>query len=79
MQDFVIDNLTLLILLIVGISLLLFLIKMAKNFSKPIEKNSLQDAILGLGEQVRILGEGQQQLTGSLRTITEHNQQAKQN
>jgi DNA recombination protein RmuC len=71
MQDFVIDNLTLLILLIVGISLLLFLIKMAKNFSKPIEKNSLQDAILGLGEQVRILGEGQQQLTGSLRTITE--------
>ena len=44
---------------------------MAKNFSKPIEKNSLQDAILGLGEQVRILGEGQQQLTGSLRTITE--------
>jgi DNA recombination protein RmuC len=71
MQDFVIDNLTLLILLIVGIALLLFLIKMAKNFSKPIEKNSLQDAILGLGEQVRILGEGQQQLTGSLRTITE--------
>ena len=71
MQDFVIDNLTLLILLIVGITLLLFLIKMAKNFSKPIEKNSLQDAILGLGEQVRILGEGQQQLTGSLRTITE--------
>ena len=71
MQDFVIDNLTLLILLIVGISLILFLIKMAKNFSKPIEKNSLQDAILGLGEQVRILGEGQQQLTGSLRTITE--------
>ena len=71
MQDFVIDNLTLLILLIAGISLLLFLIKMAKNFSKPIEKNSLQDAILGLGEQVRILGEGQQQLTGSLRTITE--------
>ena len=71
MQDFVIDNLILLILLIVGIALLLFLIKMAKNFSKPIEKNSLQDAILGLGEQVRILGEGQQQLTGSLRTITE--------
>lgn len=71
MQDFVIHNLTLLILLIVGIALLLFLIKMAKNFSKPIEKNSLQDAILGLGEQVRILGEGQQQLTGSLRTITE--------
>jgi len=71
MQDFVIDNLTLLILLIVGIALLLFLIKMAKNFYKPIEKNSLQDAILGLGEQVRILGEGQQQLTGSLRTITE--------
>ena len=71
MQDFVIDNLTLLMLLIVGIALLLFLIKMAKNFSKPIEKNSLQDAILGLGEQVRILGEGQQQLTGSLRTITE--------
>jgi DNA recombination protein RmuC len=71
MQDFVIDNLTLLILLTVGIALLLFLIKMAKNFSKPIEKNSLQDAILGLGEQVRILGEGQQQLTGSLRTITE--------
>lgn len=71
MQDFVIDNLTLLILLIVGIALLLFLIKMAKNFSKPIEKNSLQDVILGLGEQVRILGEGQQQLTGSLRTITE--------
>mgnify|MGYP000509158634 CR=1 FL=1 len=33
MQDFVIDNLTLLILLIVGISLLLFLIKMAKNFT----------------------------------------------
>ena len=71
MQDFVIDNLTLLMLLIVGIALLLFLIKMAKNFSKPIEKNSLQDVILGLGEQVRILGEGQQQLTGSLRTITE--------
>ena len=71
MQDFVIHNLTLLILLIVGIALLLFLIKMAKNFYKPIEKNSLQDAILGLGEQVRILGEGQQQLTGSLRTITE--------
>lgn len=71
MQDFVIHNLNLLILLIVGIALLLFLIKMAKNFSKPIEKNSLQDAILGLGEQVRILGEGQQQLTGSLRTITE--------
>ena len=71
MQDFVIDNLTLLILLIVGIALLLFLIKMAKNFFKPKEKNSLQDAILGLGEQVRILGEGQQQLTGSLRTITE--------
>lgn len=71
MQDFVIDNLTLLMLLIVGIALLLFLIKMPKNFSKPIEKNSLQDAILGLGEQVRILGEGQQQLTGSLRTITE--------
>lgn len=71
MQDFVIHNLNLLILLIVGIALLLFLIKMAKNFYKPIEKNSLQDAILGLGEQVRILGEGQQQLTGSLRTITE--------
>ena len=71
MQDFVIHNLTLLILLIVGIALLLFLIKMAKNFSKPIEKDPLQDAILGLGEQVRILGEGQQQLTGSLRTITE--------
>ena len=71
MQDFVIDNLTLLILLIMGFALFLFLIKMAKNFSKPIEKNSLQDAILGLGEQVRILGEGQQQLTGSLRTITE--------
>ena len=71
MQDFVIHNLNLLILLIVGIALLLFLIKMAKNFSKPIEKDPLQDAILGLGEQVRILGEGQQQLTGSLRTITE--------
>lgn len=71
MQDFVIDNLTLLILLIMGFALFLFLIKMAKNFFKPKEKNSLQDAILGLGEQVRILGEGQQQLTGSLRTITE--------
>ena len=71
MQDFVIDNLTLLILLIMGFALFLFLIKMAKNFFKPKEKNSLQDAILGLGEQVRILGEGQQQLTGSLRIITE--------
>jgi DNA recombination protein RmuC len=71
MQDFVIDNLTLLILLIMGFALFLFLIKMAKNFFKPKEKNSLQDAILGLGEQVRILGDGQQQLTGSLRTITE--------
>ena len=71
MQDFVIDNLTLLSLLIMGFALFLFLIKMAKNFFKPKEKNSLQDAILGLGEQVRILGEGQQQLTGSLRTITE--------
>ena len=71
MQDFVIDNLTLLILLIMGFALFLFLIKMANNFFKPKEKNSLQDAILGLGEQVRILGEGQQQLTGSLRIITE--------
>ena len=71
MQDFVIDNLTLLILLIMGFALFLFLIKMVKNFFKPKEKNSLQDAILGLGEQVRILGEGQQQLTGSLRIITE--------
>jgi DNA recombination protein RmuC len=71
MQSFVNDNLVLLALLTIGIILFLFFLKKVKIFFEPMEEKPLKDAIVGLGEQVRILGEGQQQLTGSLRTITE--------
>ena len=71
MQNFVNDNLVLLVLATIGIILFLIFLKTVKKFFQPIEEKPLQDAIVSLGEQVRILGEGQQQLTGSLRTITE--------
>ena len=71
MQDLFSDNLTFLVILMVLLVITIIALKVMKSFSKPAETEPLQDAIIGLSEQVRILGEGQQQLTGSLRTITE--------
>ena len=71
MQDLFSDNLMFLVILMVLLVITIIALKVMKSFSKPAETEPLQDAIIGLSEQVRILGEGQQQLTGSLRTITE--------
>ena len=71
MQDLFSDNLIFLVILMVLLVITIIALKVMKSFSKPAETEPLQDAIIGLSEQVRILGEGQQQLTGSLRTITE--------
>ena len=71
MQDLFSDNLMFLVILTVLLVITIIALKLMKSFSKPAETEPLQDAIIGLSEQVRILGEGQQQLTGSLRTITE--------
>ena len=71
MQDFFYDNLIFLAILMVLLAIIIITLKVIKTFSKPGKIEPLQDTIIGLSEQVRILGEGQQQLTGSLRTITE--------
>ena len=71
MQDLFNDNLMLLAVLMVLLVIIIITLKVMKTFSKPAKIKPLQDTIIGLSEQVRILGEGQQQLTGSLRTITE--------
>ncbi len=71
MQDLFSDNLMFLVILMVLLVITIIALKVMKSFSKPAETEPLQDAIIGLSEQVRVLGEGQQQLTGSLRTITE--------
>lgn len=71
MQDFFYDNLIFLAILMVLLAIIMIMLKVMKTFSKPAKIEPLQDTIIGLSEQVRILGEGQQQLTGSLRTITE--------
>ena len=71
MQDLFYDNLIFLAILMVLLAIIMIMLKVMKTFFKPAETEPLQDAIIGLSEQVRILGEGQQQLTGSLRTITE--------
>lgn len=71
MQDLFNDNLMFLAILMVLLAIIIITLKVIKTFSKPGKIEPLQDTIIGLSEQVRILGEGQQQLTGSLRTITE--------
>ena len=71
MQDLFNDNLIFLVILMVLLAIIIIMLKVIKTFSKPAKIEPLQDTIIGLSEQVRILGEGQQQLTGSLRTITE--------
>ena len=71
MQDLFSDNLIFLVILMVLLAIIIIMLKVIKTFSKPAKIEPLQDTIIGLSEQVRILGEGQQQLTGSLRTITE--------
>lgn len=71
MQDLFNDNLMFLAILMVLLATIIITLKVMKTFSKPAKIEPLQDTIIGLSEQVRILGEGQQQLTGSLRTITE--------
>jgi len=71
MQDLFYDNLIFLAILMVLLAIIMIMLKVMKTFSKPAKIEPLQDTIIGLSEQVRILGEGQQQLTGSLRTITE--------
>ena len=71
MQDLFNDNLIFLVILMVLLAIIMIMLKVMKTFSKPAKIEPLQDTIIGLSEQVRILGEGQQQLTGSLRTITE--------
>ena len=71
MQDLFNDNLMLSAVLMVLLVIIIITLKVMKTFSKPAKIKPLQDTIIGLSEQVRILGEGQQQLTGSLRTITE--------
>ena len=71
MQDLFNDNLMFLAILMVLLATIIITLKVMKTFSKPVKIEPLQDTIIGLSEQVRILGEGQQQLTGSLRTITE--------
>ena len=71
MQDLFNDNLMFLAILMVLLAIIIIMLKVMKTFSKPAKIEPLQDTIIGLSEQVRILGEGQQQLTGSLRTITE--------
>ena len=71
MQDLFSDNLIFLVILMVLLAIIIIMLKVIKTFSKPVKIEPLQDTIIGLSEQVRILGEGQQQLTGSLRTITE--------
>lgn len=71
MQDLFNDNLMFLAILMVLLAIIIIMLKVIKTFSKPAKIEPLQDTIIGLSEQVRILGEGQQQLTGSLRTITE--------
>ena len=71
MQDLFYDNLIFLAILMVLLAIIIIMLKVIKTFSKPAKIEPLQDTIIGLSEQVRILGEGQQQLTGSLRTITE--------
>ena len=71
MQDLFNDNLMFLAILMVLLAIIIIMLKVMKTFSKPAKIEPLQDTIIGLSEQVRLLGEGQQQLTGSLRTITE--------
>ena len=71
MQDLFNDNLIFLVILMVLLAIIIIMLKVIKTFSKPAKIEPLQDTIIGLSEQIRILGEGQQQLTGSLRTITE--------
>ena len=71
MQDLFYDNLIFLAILMVLLAIIMIMLKVMKTFSKPAKIEPLQDTIIGLSEQVRLLGEGQQQLTGSLRTITE--------
>ena len=71
MQDLFNDNFIFLVILMVLLAIIIIMLKVIKTFSKPAKIEPLQDTIIGLSEQVRILGEGQQQLTGSLRTITE--------
>ena len=71
MQDLFNDNLIFLVILMVLLAIIIIMLKVIKTFSKPAKIEPLQDTIIGLSEQVRILREGQQQLTGSLRTITE--------
>ena len=71
MQDLFNDNLMFLAVSMVLLVIIIITLKVMKTFSKPAKIEPLQDTIIGLSEQVRILGEGQQQLTGSLRTITE--------
>jgi|TARA_B100001063_G_scaffold52579_1_gene46478 DNA recombination protein RmuC len=71
MQDLFYDNLIFLAILMVLLAIIMIMLKVMKTFFKPAKIEPLQDTIIGLSEQVRILGEGQQQLTGSLRTITE--------
>ena len=71
MQDLFYDNLIFLAILMVLLAIIVIMLKAMKTFFKPAKIEPLQDTNIGLSEQVRILGEGQQQLTGSLRTITE--------
>lgn len=69
MQGFMLENIYLIILVVTSLLLLTIILSLSKK-NKNSEEPS-KTALNNLNEQVRILADGQQQLTGSLKTIGE--------